>query len=112
MYYVEKVPKSKRKPTRHERALDKCAEFFGDSALLLCWNCKKPLKLKLAMMYATLIGNAGMCIHAAWDSSDSSFLLNLFMANMALYLLYYIAMKYVSGERLNLVPIVYLGKLD
>lgn len=112
MYYNEKVPKSRRKPTRHEQALAKCKEFFGDSCLLLCCQCKKPLKLKLAIMYATLIGNGCMCFHAAWDGSDSSFLLNLFMANMALYLLYYIAMKYLSGERLNLVPIVYLGKLN
>ena len=62
--------------------------------------------------HVTLIGNGCMCFHAAWDGSDSSFLLKLFMANMALNLSYYIAMKYVSGERLNLVPIVYLGKLN
>ena len=72
----------------------------------------RPLLVFLAL---TCLANIAMCIFFAVKASEaeegaSNYLLLMFMANMFLYLCYYVRMKYHSDESLCLQAKAYLGK--
>ena len=73
---------------------------------------RRPL---LAFISLTCIVNIGLCAFFAWQASTgyvtaSNYILYLFMINMFIYLFYYQYMKYKSGEWIEWLPKLYLGK--
>jgi len=67
----------------------------------------------LVFISTTFSINIGLCIFFAWKASGkdvtaSNFLLYLFIINMAIYLAYYIGMKFLSGEKLSYLALWYL----
>ena len=72
----------------------------------------RPLLVFLSL---TSVANIGICIYFAVNAADqekgaSNYLLLMFMANTAIYAIYYIVMKYVSGEQLCTQSKLYQGK--
>jgi len=76
----------------------------------------KKIKIRPLLIFLTFtcVINIAMCIYFAINATHnkegaSNYLLMMFMANMFLYLVYYIVMKYVSSEALCLQSRLYLG---
>ena len=72
----------------------------------------RPLLVFLAI---TSLFNIGICVFFAINAAKneqgaSNYLLLMFMANTAVYAIYYIAMKYISGEALCLQSKLYQGE--
>ena len=72
----------------------------------------RPLLVFLSL---TSVANIGICIYFAVNAAHqekgaSNYLLLMFMANTAIYAIYYIVMKYVSGEQLCTQSKLYQGK--
>ena len=72
----------------------------------------RPLLVFLAI---TSLFNVGICVYFAINAAKneqgaSNYLLLMFMANTAVYAIYYIVMKYISGEALCLQSKLYQGE--
>ena len=69
----------------------------------------------LVFLTITWIVNFIICVLYAVNANSndfgaSNYLLVMFMANMFVYLFYYVTMKFISGERLRFRTVVYAGK--
>ena len=79
---------------------------------------RKVVKIRPLLVFLTItcVINIGMCVFFAINATKnkvgaSNYLLLMFMANMFVYLNYYIIMKYISNESLCLQAKLYIGKL-
>ena len=77
----------------------------------------KGLKIRsfLVFLSLTVVLNLAMCIYfaihaASKEKGASNYLLLMFMSNMGIYVIYYIVMKYKSGEHLCNQAKLYNGK--
>ena len=101
------------------RPLVRAAQLLGKEMLYAIRRLRgreaPKIRPLLVFLSLTSLANIGICFYFAMKASEneegaSNYLLLMFMANTAIYAIYYIVMKYISGESLCLQSKLYQGE--